>query len=599
MKSPIMTLSQKAPRIIVTISLLTYILISLLCSCKQQTETIHGSFDIAIINDTTDLRIHLESPYEDPMHVSRNIPIWNYYIKSAQDSLLRNVLESYRQECIEKKYKEGEIYSTVFLTQTYLFQGSNDSLQINLNRLQSYQIADPKLRNLANNILAIHFLKNELDYAKSIDYLTKSYEFHKAGANYEGMVINLCNISSIFYYRSDPTGIEFARQANTLCKEHNIRGNLTTASNLALSRMLLLNNMLDSAQTSIQHTLELAEQYNVLTLMTDINVTKALIYHELNNAELSNAYFEIASKTLKYADIGVRSEYYYHHGRFLEEQKQYTRALKMYQEGLNISKIHKNIQNEANLLLAITNYYYNLKDTLRGLEYYMMYNNHQDSILAQQTEREFNTFRLQNQKSEYEQELQAKEIALLKHKKQIITIISILVLFIITVISIWLVVYNKIKTDRKLVQQYQRYLNIKKIYSEDKKNTDTTNDDPDKLLFEQIDRLMREEKVYRDCNLNIDMIADKLKTNRKYISKAINQYSGHNFFYFINQFRVEEATKLLTQSDLLLKQISTKVGYSNVTSFYRAFNKEVGCAPSVYRSNFNSLGEEKTSDIEE
>ena len=49
--------------------------------------------------------------------------------------------------------------------------------------------------------------------------------------------------------------------------------------------------------------------------------------------------------------------------------------------------------------------------------------------------------------------------------------------------------------------------------------------------------------------------------------------------------RIDAAKKLLTESEISVKDIAEKVGYSNARSFMRSFMRIVGCSPSTWRAS--------------
>ena len=71
------------------------------------------------------------------------------------------------------------------------------------------------------------------------------------------------------------------------------------------------------------------------------------------------------------------------------------------------------------------------------------------------------------------------------------------------------------------------------------------------------------------------------------ISKAINLCAEMHFFDYVNSFRINEAKELLSDVNLTKKYtieaLSTQCGFSNKTSFNKAFKKFTGETPSSFR----------------
>lgn len=113
-----------------------------------------------------------------------------------------------------------------------------------------------------------------------------------------------------------------------------------------------------------------------------------------------------------------------------------------------------------------------------------------------------------------------------------------------------------------------------------------------KELFGRVLRLMREERLYADPRLTRESLIERLGTNRTYFANAISRHSGMNYAQFLNQFRVEEAIRLLSDPEMAdrpLKEICFDVGFGSPTTFYKVFLAATGLSPSVFRKSANIL----------
>ena len=106
-----------------------------------------------------------------------------------------------------------------------------------------------------------------------------------------------------------------------------------------------------------------------------------------------------------------------------------------------------------------------------------------------------------------------------------------------------------------------------------------------KKLFVVAERLMKEKKIFREKDLTINKLATVMKTNRTYLSLAINEFAKCSFCNYINRYRIEEAKILLTDkiNQIPIKHICDEVGYNSMNAFYESFKKNVGVPPSLYR----------------
>jgi AraC-like DNA-binding protein len=108
-----------------------------------------------------------------------------------------------------------------------------------------------------------------------------------------------------------------------------------------------------------------------------------------------------------------------------------------------------------------------------------------------------------------------------------------------------------------------------------------------KIYLEKLLKLMDEEKPYIDSNLTLISLAEKLSISPHNFSEVINTQLNKNFFDFINQYRVEEAKKLLTdphKQHLKILAIAYDAGFNSKTSFNTIFKKFTKLTPSEYRN---------------
>jgi AraC-like DNA-binding protein len=110
----------------------------------------------------------------------------------------------------------------------------------------------------------------------------------------------------------------------------------------------------------------------------------------------------------------------------------------------------------------------------------------------------------------------------------------------------------------------------------------------DARLAAALDRLMREERLYRDERLSISSLALKLKLPEHRMRRLINQQLGHrNFNAFVNRWRLGEAKTALADPAQLATPISTialDTGFGSLGPFNRAFKADTGLTPTEYRA---------------
>lgn len=107
-------------------------------------------------------------------------------------------------------------------------------------------------------------------------------------------------------------------------------------------------------------------------------------------------------------------------------------------------------------------------------------------------------------------------------------------------------------------------------------------------LKDQLVKVVESEELYLDAELSLIQLADKLNSDRYSISQVINQAFGKNFYEFINDYRIEEAKKILEEEagQVKIVDVAFKSGFSNRVSFNKAFKKRTGMTPTEYAESF-------------
>ena len=108
-------------------------------------------------------------------------------------------------------------------------------------------------------------------------------------------------------------------------------------------------------------------------------------------------------------------------------------------------------------------------------------------------------------------------------------------------------------------------------------------------LYKRIMVYMTESKPYLDPSFNMPALAEKMYTNKFYLSKTINILSGRNFRQFVNYHRIQYAIDLF-KSDPRLKvsEAAEFSGFSSSVSFNMAFKINTGKTPSAWVQDYVS-----------
>ncbi|MEA4824592.1 MAG: helix-turn-helix domain-containing protein [Clostridiaceae bacterium] len=88
---------------------------------------------------------------------------------------------------------------------------------------------------------------------------------------------------------------------------------------------------------------------------------------------------------------------------------------------------------------------------------------------------------------------------------------------------------------------------------------------------------------FDDSSLCASSMADEFGMSEKYLFNIFKKKTGYSPVSYLQYIRMRHATELLCRDDMSVQEIAEKVGFSNFGTFYKAFKRQFGIAPSVYR----------------
>lgn len=89
----------------------------------------------------------------------------------------------------------------------------------------------------------------------------------------------------------------------------------------------------------------------------------------------------------------------------------------------------------------------------------------------------------------------------------------------------------------------------------------------------------------RQPGLSLDTVAAKLKSNKTYISKMVNQTYGMGFPEVLNILRVDYAQQYMRKhKDALQEEVARASGFLSASSFNTVFKRITGYTPKVWSS---------------
>ncbi len=137
---------------------------------------------------------------------------------------------------------------------------------------------------------------------------------------------------------------------------------------------------------------------------------------------------------------------------------------------------------------------------------------------------------------------------------------------------------------------YDVYHRIQEIKGPDKYKKSSLSEDEAKTIQKKILKYMESSKPYRIIDITLQDLAEKIDITPHQFSQVINQKMNKNLYDFLNQYRVEDAKKALTDIDCKknIIEIAQDVGFKSKSTFNRVFMKFCDITPSDYRKKFLS-----------
>lgn len=115
--------------------------------------------------------------------------------------------------------------------------------------------------------------------------------------------------------------------------------------------------------------------------------------------------------------------------------------------------------------------------------------------------------------------------------------------------------------------------------------------DAESLMIDQkLEKIMNEKELYKNPNLSLKKLSEEINIPGHQLSQFLNNSLGKNFTSYINEFRINEACRIIIASDkLTLESVGYDVGFNSKSTFFATFKKHTGTTPLNYQLQELSL----------
>lgn len=107
------------------------------------------------------------------------------------------------------------------------------------------------------------------------------------------------------------------------------------------------------------------------------------------------------------------------------------------------------------------------------------------------------------------------------------------------------------------------------------------------IIFERLTYLMSVENIYKDFDLSLESLAEMMSLSSHQLSQFMNERLNTNFRNYINQYRIDEAKKILiSDPEKNILTICYDVGFNSKSTFNLCFKKYTNMTPSEFRQEY-------------
>ena len=495
------------------------------------------------------------------------------------------------------------LYAYVMIGQTSLFLNDSTTSSHYLNKALKLALRQNDIWGITASYgnLGILAINKENNYRKGIDYFLEGIEIAEKAQNLKQYAYLACNLAIAYNLRKDTTGLAYAQTAYNYGITHNDKymmfsGAFTSAS------LLCLSGKYQEAEKAIITAININDyaNYNVGIYTTYANILSAL-----GKNSKAEEYYRKALLHIDNQEISSIVDSYLNYGGFLIKNRRYRQAVEILKKGLELKKgldlslSSKNAVNRYSLYLNLSEAYKHLGRPDEALRYYEAFHHEADSVFSVERERAINEMQIKYETERHKRMVQQQETQILLQQRRLQITLFISVILIISLGAVYILYRHKNKLYLLIVRQYQEALQresrLRDYLSADRYSS-SMSDEKEQQLFAELESLMIEKHLYRTPGLSKKQLTEALNTNSAYLSQAVNARTGLSITNYINQYRIDESLRLLSDvnNNTPIKAIALDVGFSSLSVFYKTFNEKVGMSPAKYREKVLEISKKNT-----
>ncbi len=446
------------------------------------------------------------------------------------------------------------------------------------------------------NCLGIYEAKVNANYYLAQQLFLRSLEY----PDMNGSVYS--NLAQLARLQKDTTGMAYARE----CFQYGIDNNEPYYVYSGLISMTEFQIQMED-YSGAEATLQKARREADIQQYADrsrLDFLYAVILSHLNDTYKSNEILLSLHDSVQANYPIYLAELQFVIGKNFEKQGDLLASNEWLENAIQTGKDNSSSDYIGMIYRQLSDNYHALGDDMSALKYMAKALDFQENASKSERERMIKERTMTDMMMKRE-----KEIAVAKQKMQTNKIAMLSFAFIslcLLIIIIYVVrslrkrnnLYRHIVSNNlALIKEKERFMTrIEELESlaecNDAKKSPNLKPSKSKSLFDSLQSLMLDKKLYRNPLLTREDIISTLETNSTYLTNCIKENADMNYSQYINSFRVADAIGILSDKNRLstpIKDISEEVGFNSLTTFFKLFQQATGMSPAAYRKSLSIL----------
>lgn len=426
---------------------------------------------------------------------------------------------------------------------------------------EAYQlIIANQLSNFENTCLPplIKLLADNKNYSKALYYYNDAIKHNKEIVTTSPSIQNLLVTCYLGLHKTDSARIIISERLNG--KERN-----SFFLNCKMSESYIIEEKEDSAIYFINKAIEINPNIkNLPNYALSTFSYLANLLHKHQKEQQANYYYSMVEPLMKEPSqvaplLERQIEALTSFSHFCRSTKQYKKALELIAHRDSIQQLYNEMQKEKDSK--------NLAD------------------------------RLEIQELQFNLEKKDTELEYSRHLMYAI-IISIMIFMALSPIAFYLIKWKIISSQNKAKkkaplqetvnnqqEKQQKATVISPSKSIDRPKSPTQQNT---TLFAYIHTVVMDHNRFLSKDLSIEFVTKEVKSNRDYVSKAVNMCTGIDFTTWINNLRIDYAIAAIHKEPTLdLGTLSEQCGFKSYATFNRNFKRYKGVTPRAFIANIN------------